>query len=216
MPLWVEQYPLGLDKACAPEPDQKLRHHPFAVSWTLPHSQSKPAQKKVLTTLRGLLHHVGSLNNKPSAAGANDTRQWREYVMAQYRAGALVKDRSKAKQLRTMATDILAGVKAVAEQKVWYTALHGMCLGNKWWVCVWCWRRLWSLDCCLGTQYYLSSSSIQFPCGRCLPYQDLFYRYGGLAQESPQCRKAAATRVGVTIPEKVPLREFDHSHYHRQ
>lgn len=54
------------------------------------------------------------------------------------------------------------------------------------------------------------------PCGRCLPYQDLFYRYGGLAQESPQYRKAAATRVGVTIPEKVPLREFDHSHYHRQ
>ena len=158
MPLWVEQYPLGLDKACAPEPDQKLPHHPFAVSWTLPHSQSKPAQKKVLSTLRGLLHHVGSLNNKPSAAGANDTRQWREYVMAQYRAGALVKDRSKAKQLRTMATDILAGVKAVAEQKVWYTALHGMRLGNRWWVCVWCWWRLWSLDC-----WFLFGTHLQVP-----------------------------------------------------
>ena len=46
--------------------------------------------------------------------------------------------------------------------------------------------------------------------------QDLFYRYGGLASESPEYRKAAANRVGVTIPDKIPLREFDHSHYQRQ
>jgi hypothetical protein len=41
--------------------------------------------------------------------------------------------------------------------------------------------------------------------------QDLFYRYGGLALDSKEYRKAAATRVGVTIPDRIPLREFDHT-----
>ena len=83
----------------------------------------------------------------------------RHAAVAGVRDGAVPReDRSKAKQLRTMAKDILAGVKAVAEQKVWYTAFHGMRLGNRWWVCVWCWWRLWSLDC-----WFLFGTHLQVP-----------------------------------------------------
>lgn len=46
--------------------------------------------------------------------------------------------------------------------------------------------------------------------------QELFFRYGGINAESTEYRKAAANRVGVTVPEKIPLREFDKSQYFRQ
>lgn len=60
----------------------------------------------------------------------------------------------------------------------------------------------------------MGGQSICRVCGRV--WQVLFFRYGGLNAESTEYRTAAANRVGVTIPEKIPLREFDKSQYFRQ
>jgi hypothetical protein len=79
--------------------------------------------------MRGLLRHVNvTLRNKPSALDINDTRMWKEYIMSQYRAGAVVKDKDAVKQLRTMAVDVLANCTAVAEQKVRPLALLRVCV----------------------------------------------------------------------------------------
>ena len=43
--------------------------------------------------MRGLLRHVATLRNKPTAVDVNDTSAWRAYVVAQYRVGAAVKDK---------------------------------------------------------------------------------------------------------------------------
>lgn len=43
--------------------------------------------------------------------------------------------------------------------------------------------------------------------------QELFFRYGGVDQDSTEYRTAAAHRVGLAIPEQVPIREFDKSKY---
>ena len=75
--------------------------------------------------MRSILRHINlNLRNKPSGLDVNNTRMWQEYVVSQYRAGAAVKDRETVKQLRTMATDTLANLLAVKDQKVWLGVHH--------------------------------------------------------------------------------------------
>jgi hypothetical protein len=87
------------------------------VLLSLQMSLSRP-QKKVLSTLRSLLRHVNDHVDNRTAAGTSDTRVWRSYIMEQYRANKSVKGREEVSRLRSVATDSLACLQAVVEQRV--------------------------------------------------------------------------------------------------
>ncbi len=79
-------------------PARAIRRSGTPVRWhrtptNCAQSSLKTAQKKVLSTMRGLLRHVATLRNKPTAVDVNDTSAWRAYVAVQYRAGAAVMDK---------------------------------------------------------------------------------------------------------------------------
>lgn len=81
-------------------------------------SFTKP-QLKVLSTLRSLLRHVSAnFDNRTGTVLTKDVSQWRAEIMRTYRANAAVKGREEVRALRTKATDMLAYLQAVQEQKV--------------------------------------------------------------------------------------------------
>jgi hypothetical protein len=147
-------------------------------------SHTRP-QKKVLATLRGLLRHVHAhFDNQTGTVLRKDVSPWTKEIMARYRAAQNVKNREEVRNLRAFASDLLAELQAVHEQKV------------------------------MLYQGSFELAGAQLPCLGA--WQELFFRYGGISAESGEYRHAAANRVGVTIPEKIPLREFDKSKYFRQ
>jgi hypothetical protein len=81
-------------------------------------SHTRP-QKKVLATLRGLLRHVNAhFDNQTGTVLKKDVSPWTKEIMARYRAAQDVKNREEVRNLRAFASDLLAELQAVHEQKV--------------------------------------------------------------------------------------------------
>ena len=81
-------------------------------------AHTKP-QKKALSTLRAILRHANThFDNKTGAVPKKDVRQWTSEVMAVYRANQHVKGREEVRLMRNAATDLLAMLTSVNDQKV--------------------------------------------------------------------------------------------------
>jgi hypothetical protein len=82
-------------------------------------------QLKTLSVLRGILRHVRQdLDVRPIAttvdgvvAGKKDVSEFSSYIMQQYRAGQQLADRSKAKQARAYAADVLTYLQAQRDHR---------------------------------------------------------------------------------------------------